>query len=125
MCPGASSGKSGTLAMNSQQLHLHDSTLGVVAELRPPALCVSLRGELDFGCCDLLEALTGTDGAGIAEVVVDLSGLTFCDVAGFRALVAFRDRQATLGRAVRFVRPQRCVLRLAALMGRGDFVTAS
>ena len=60
---------------------------------------VHLRGELDVETASrFLEALTGSPTAGEdREVELDLSGLTFLDVAGVRALVRAHDQMTSNG----------------------------
>ena len=50
-------------------------------------LVVKIRGELDVCTVDMLRAaLSGFTANGHRAALVDLSGLTFCDVAGVREL---------------------------------------
>lgn len=56
----------------------------------------------------------------LTTVLVDLGELTFCDVTGLRALLAFRRVHEEQGRSVTVVRTNRRVLRLMRLCGDTD-----
>jgi anti-anti-sigma factor len=95
----------------------HPSTLRVNAEVEPPNLLVRLEGEIDFGCCDLLQAFTEVELAGVTTVVVDLSALEFTDVAGMRALMRFRSDKLGAQRAIQLVAARPPVRRVFSLCG--------
>lgn len=62
----------------------------------PPVALVRVRGELDFGTTpQLVAAMAGLPAPG-QHLVLDLSGLTFCDSSGLGALIA--AHKATLAR---------------------------
>jgi anti-anti-sigma factor len=105
-------------------VHLGDSLVRIVVDVRPPALWVSIDGELDLSCCQLIEAVTKVDLAGVTDVLILLGDLEFCDLAGLRALVDLRDQQRAEGREVHFVEPQPVVRRLAELAGHEDLLAA-
>ena len=63
---------------------------------------VHLEGELDVETASrFLEALRGSPTGEGREVELDLSGLTFLDVAGVRALVRVHDQMTSDGGRVR------------------------
>jgi anti-anti-sigma regulatory factor len=63
-----------------------------IARMKPPPDGLVLAGEADeSGYQPLVEALArlaGCDGAGPAEIHLELSGLEFCDAAALRAMIA-------------------------------------
>lgn len=57
--------------------------------VRPDVRCVAVFGELDMHTTPtLLEALARPEVIGVANLVVDLSGVTFLGAAGINALLA-------------------------------------
>lgn len=65
-----------------------DSGVSVSVRFEPPVHVVALAGELDLTSRSVVhEACSSPD---LVQVVVDLSGLTFMDCAGYRALAAAR-----------------------------------
>lgn len=96
------------------------STLTVIADVTPPDLFVRLRGEIDLACADLLDAVTHVELDGVTHVDIDLSGLQFADLAGLRALLAFRSRHAAGDRTVTLSAAQPAVRRLFELTGHGS-----
>lgn len=96
------------------------STLSVIVDVAPPDLYVRLRGEIDLACADLLDAVTRVELDAVTHVDIDLSGLEFSDLAGLRALLAFRGRHADGDRIVTLSAAQPAVRRLFELAGHGD-----
>ena len=96
------------------------STLTVIADVAPPDLNVRLRGEIDLASADLLDAVTHVAMDGITHVNIDLSGLHFSDLAGLRALLAFRGRHTTGDRVVTLSAAQPAVRRLFELASHAD-----
>lgn len=86
----------------------------------PPCLLLSLRGELDLSSAEDLPRATYASRPDLTTVLVDLGGLTFCDLAGLRALLAFRQTHVALGRSVAIVRATSRVWRLMELCGITD-----
>ncbi|MFB6517130.1 STAS domain-containing protein [Streptomyces sp. NPDC056401] len=81
---------------------------------------VRLTGEMDISRVDevralLLEAMTRTGGR--ADIVVDLSGLTFCDSAGLNLLLRARLQTEESGRTLRLAAPSAQMLRLLEITG--------
>jgi anti-anti-sigma factor len=103
-------------------VHLRDSLVRIVVEVQPPTLCVSIEGELDLSCCQLVEAVAKVDLAGVTDVMIVLRDLEFCDIPGLRALVHLRDQQREEGREIRFVEARPIVRRLAQLTGYDDLL---
>jgi anti-anti-sigma factor len=68
----------------------------------PAGVLVCIEGELDVATTPRLLETAGTlIGKERREVELDLSGLTFVDVAGVRGLVRFRDQVLGAGEPVR------------------------
>jgi anti-anti-sigma factor len=64
---------------------------------------IRLAGDVDLSCsADLQEVLMRLGATAHRELVIDLHELAFIDVAGTRALAAFREAMAQSGRSVRF-----------------------
>jgi anti-anti-sigma factor len=83
-------------------------------------LVMRLSGELDITSatdvrCALIAALEHP-----RSVVIDLSGLTFCDCAGIRIFAEISDRCAVGGRSFRLAAPPRIVYRTLTLLRVGD-----
>lgn len=77
-----------------------------------------IKGELDTCNAELVERHLSScvDEVGVETIVLDLRGVSFCDGAGYRALV--RGWRSAAARAVRYeVRPSRAILRLTDVLG--------
>lgn len=67
---------------------------------------VELSGEIDSAAESAVgRELAGAIGLAPADVIVDLTPVTFLDSRGFRALVGVRDRVAELGGSLQLVCP--------------------
>ncbi|HEY2670025.1 MAG TPA: STAS domain-containing protein [Rugosimonospora sp.] len=76
-----------------------------------------LTGYLDLSTVDLLKATVGAACGGGQEVVLDLSGLTFCDSTGVGALVwLYRRATAGEGRLVAYA-PRKTVREVLRISG--------
>ncbi len=82
----------------------------------PAVLRIALRGELDLSCSELFDCLFDLEVAEGQTVVLDLGGLSFCDVVGVNALTGLRDFHRHLGRAARLVDVAPHVARLMELL---------
>jgi anti-sigma B factor antagonist len=85
-----------------------------------------LRGELDLDTGDLFEehvarVLAGRPGA----LVVDVSGLTFCDSSGIDVLVAAHETATRAGIGFRVAGPSGIVLRSLTITGVLPMLTGS
>ena len=85
-----------------------------ITEYRPagkPVLVV--RGELDISTaatlCERMRALR--DRGRAPDMVLDLTGLEFCDSTGLRALLGERREAETCGGSVEFVVPAHGIVR--------------
>ncbi|MGW6691115.1 STAS domain-containing protein [Streptomyces sp. NPDC054961] len=81
---------------------------------------VRLSGEMDITRASevrtvLLHAVTRPDGP--AEIVIDLSDLTFCDSSGLNALLRARLEAVESGHTLRLAAPTHQMLRLLELTG--------
>ncbi|GAA2633320.1 STAS domain-containing protein [Actinomadura fulvescens] len=80
---------------------------------------VAVWGEIDLNTADTLRSvLHEVDAAGHHQVVVDFSGVSFCDATGLGALVAAHNRAGEHGGALRLagLRPaQRRLLHISGL----------
>jgi anti-anti-sigma factor len=83
----------------------------------PPCLFLDLRGELDLSSINEVPRDDYASRPDLTTVLVDLGELTFCDVTGLRALMAFRRIHAAHGRSVSVVRGNPFIWRLLGLCG--------
>jgi anti-anti-sigma factor len=78
-----------------------------------------LTGEIDVATIDALEAAiaaTEQDSAS-AEVVLDMTAVTFLDSSGLRVLITAHDRLDTAARRLVIRRPPAAVLRVFEITG--------
>jgi anti-anti-sigma factor len=75
-------------------------SLSFLVEELGSSLRVAVSGELDFACTALFDALFDLGTEGVRSIVVDLGGLTFCDLAGATAVTGFCAYHRHEGRAV-------------------------
>jgi anti-anti-sigma factor len=80
------------------------------------------RGEVDMATVAAFERALDRGLDTGHDLVVDLSELTFIDVAGLRVLAVAADRIGRQGRRLRLSRPNRNVGRLLRLAGLGDHI---
>jgi anti-anti-sigma factor len=79
---------------------------------------LGLSGELDLATVPAFEqALGRADARECGVVALDLSEVSFIDVAGARAVVSARDRFAAEGRALRIVGASAAACRIFELTG--------
>lgn len=92
----------------------------------PAGVLVRVEGELDVATTPVfLETATGTlVDRRAREVELDLSGLTFVDVAGVRALVEVHDQVLAKGRRVSVRGLDEDRLPAARILGLGEHVAA-
>jgi anti-anti-sigma factor len=90
-------------------------TFRLTIELAESEITLSLHGELDTFCTDLLEDL-GAPAPDVTCVRFDLADLSFIDTAGVRTLLDLEAACAATGREVRFEHAQPSVRRLFALV---------
>ena len=76
-------------------------------------LVLSAAGDVDLATAEHLQAQLHTVvGAGYRRLVVDLSGVGFCDAAGLGAFVSGRQQARARGGWLRLARPQPVVAKL-------------
>lgn len=105
-------------------LSLHPVAAQLPTRLRvqvDPAGRVVVDGELDRATCHHVATAGRVLAAAAAPVwVVDLTGLTFCDATGLRALAAFRRTAEAAGAVPVLVGARPFHRRLLAVAGLGD-----
>lgn len=85
---------------------------------RPDCTIASLEGELDIATVpELRERLLGLLGPGVRLLIIDLSGVSFCDVAGLAVLIGTQRRATARGIVVRLAAPRPQVLKLLRITG--------
>jgi len=89
---------------------------------------VTISGEIDIARAPVLrEQLLGLLRPGASRLVVDLSGVTFCDASGLAVLVGVARRAGLLGGVLRLAAPaplMSTVLRLTGLDSRFEIFDA-
>jgi anti-anti-sigma regulatory factor len=85
---------------------------------------IELIGELDAGSCTDLEAASDRVFEDGWDVELDLSALTFADLAGLTTIASLRGRGASRQRAVSVINPSPSIKRLAGLLAGLDHPTA-
>jgi anti-anti-sigma factor len=85
---------------------------------RPACTIASLEGELDIATVpELRERLLGVLGPGVRLLIIDLSGVSFCDVAGLAVLIGTQRRATARGVVIRLAAPRPQVLKLLRITG--------
>jgi len=85
---------------------------------RPAVTIARLDGELDIATTPALrERLLSVFRPGVRLLVIDLSGVSFCDVSTLAVLVATQRRAGRLGIAVRLACPRPQMARLLRITG--------
>lgn len=90
-------------------------------------ICLAVTGELDMATTGALhEAITSAlaDG-GVAELLVELSALSFCDACGINALLTGRASATAAGSTYRVINPQGLVRRILSYTGTLDLLTGA
>jgi len=92
----------------------------VAVSSEPPLLILELSGELDMSTARCLPPSSHLTRRDVKRVLLDLSGLKFCDVAGLRALLALRHAHVSQGRHFAAIRIPPRVRRVMDLCGIDD-----
>jgi anti-anti-sigma factor len=86
-----------------------------------PEVRIHVAGELDLASVDVLrKALDGALAAGLGDVEVELSELTFCDSSGLCLLLTAQRNLKAAGRTLHLVNPAPGMLRLLELSDTRD-----
>ena len=101
----------------------HDSDFGFRHQLR--RVTIRLDGELDLSRIDELDrALTPASSLSGAELIVDVTGVTFIDTAVITWLLCTRDKLAHRNGRIRVVAaPESAMEKVLALTGLHDEIT--
>jgi anti-anti-sigma factor len=78
---------------------------------------VRLLGELDIASVGAARRALEQLDAGIEQIVLDLSHITFCDAAGIRFLLTAQEQARTTGRDLVVRHASRAVRRVLAITG--------
>jgi anti-sigma B factor antagonist len=101
-------------------IHDRSAPLSIRVTATTYAVWIAVSGELDLSNHDqLAQAFAGLSLAGTSHVYLQLSNLSFCDVAGMRHLLAFIRRAELRGRQVSAHGASRSLRRLCHLMTDG------
>ncbi|MGI5165697.1 STAS domain-containing protein [Spirillospora sp. CA-253888] len=98
--------------------HPHRPLAGLARELFPEHALITLHGEIDIASAPDLRARlrTALDSAG-PRAVIDLSGVTFCDVSGLALLVWAHRRAGAAGTDLVLAAPRPQLARLLEVTG--------
>jgi anti-sigma B factor antagonist len=89
---------------------------GVTVRRAGGSVVVTMPAEIDaMNADEIREALLSAAGPGVAALIVDMSGTTFCDSAGVHAIIAAHRHNTETGTQLRLVATT--VLRIFALVG--------
>ena len=93
-----------------------EASLSVLS--RPGVTIARLEGELDIVTTPALrERLLGVLGPGVRLLVIDLSGVSFCDVSGLAVLIGTQRRARARGITVRLAAPRPQMAKLLRITG--------
>jgi anti-anti-sigma factor len=85
---------------------------------RPAFTIARLEGDLDVATTPVLrERLLGVLGPGVRLLIIDLSGVSFCDVSALAALIGTQRRARGLGITVRLAGPPPQMAKLLCATG--------
>ena len=85
---------------------------------RPAVTIARLEGELDIATTPALrERLLSVVGPGVRLLVIDLSGVSFCDVSGLAVLIGTQRRARMRGITVRLAAPRPQMAKLLRITG--------
>jgi anti-anti-sigma factor len=89
-----------------------------------PELRIVVTGDLDLATANELvaRARPGVGQPDVAEVVLDLSGVAFCDSAGISALIQIRKLADESGQRLRVSGAQAPVVRVLEYSGLRDYL---
>src|SRR6266478_2932707 len=91
---------------------------------RPAVTIARLEGELDIATTPALrERLLSVFGPGLRLLIIDLSGVSFCDVSALAVLVGTQRRARGLGVAVRLAAPRPQVAKSLRVTGLDRYFT--
>jgi anti-anti-sigma factor len=93
--------------------------------LRRPAVTIAtLEGDLDIAATPVLrERLLSMLGPGVRLLVIDLSGVAFCDVSALAVLIGVQRRARGLGITVRLAAPRPQMAKLLRVTGLDQHFT--
>jgi anti-anti-sigma factor len=84
----------------------------------PACTIARLEGDLDIATVpELRERLLGLLSPGVRLLIIDLSGVSFSDVAGLAVLIGTQRRATARGMVVRLVAPRPQVVKLLRITG--------
>jgi anti-sigma B factor antagonist len=80
-------------------------------------MVLRLSGELDLEASPAVEPVIGAAIQSCSSVILDMSGLTFCDSSGIALLLRAYGRATRVGSQLELVRVQAAVARVLAAAG--------
>lgn len=95
-----------------------DVTLAIALDNQQPPPALYLRGDIDLNTAPrLLDEANRLIDSGCTALVLDLSGVGFCDSSGLSALVRMRNRVQPLGGRISLAGPTPIVQRVLEVSG--------
>src|SRR4051794_40354235 len=102
-----------TLRIGDPLMHHHSSRVRLLSRRQSGHTVISIRGELDIATtASLRDRILTVLKDTTSPVIVDLSGVTFCDASGLALLVGTRRRAALHGLTVTLAAPRPNVAKL-------------
>src|SRR5262249_36219807 len=118
LLPGEVRGRTAPMPTEDTPANGNDNDLRLVTERHGAAAVVRVTGELDAYRAPDLEDLGATLLAdGVYTLVLNMSGTTFLDSSGLRAMVTLRDRMVHAEGEFALVDPTDAVRRLLTITG--------
>src|ERR1700726_3787423 len=91
---------------------------------RPAVTIARLEGDLDIATTPVLrERLLSVLGPGVRLLIIDLSGVSFCDVSALAVLIGTQRRARGQGITVRLAAPRPQVAKLLRVTGLDRYFT--
>ncbi len=86
-------------------------------------MVLAVSGELDLSTVDAFRAAVRAQVGPARNVVLELSGLDFCDSSGIGAMIGLHRAATAAGASLLFVAPRRQVADVLALSGIDQFLS--
>lgn len=102
---------------------MESARFSLAAERDDTTLCLRLAGDFDRSAIDQVErALEAARGDPLESLVLDLSALTFLDVAGLKTILRAHGRARADAVAVTVIRPRGLANRVFTLTRAGEIL---
>ena len=102
--------------------HLRRSRFAVAASRSGPAAVLRLSGDLDHDTAKDLEAALDAASVGSTRILLDCSGLEFCDSRGLNILLRARRTAAETGTELALIGPRGALARVLEITGMDNVI---